>query len=146
MDALCNISGWQNLETLHMTVVPCEDRFLIEIGKRCKNLQKLLLRYDWLPNTFYAKISLFEMLKYCGNLRDLTIESCAMDQDELFASLVKNAELERLKVNSSVHSVALWISSLENLVRQCAKLTTIICRTKFKTEDDYNAARSAVER
>lgn len=149
MDALCLISGWQHLETLDIGHVPYEDsQFLIEIGKGCKNLQKVSLTDT--SEKGGNQVALFEMFKYCRNLRDLTLNWFDVDQAAMFALLAKNAKLERVEVFQfgfgSEQFAAPWISSLENMIHQCSKLTTIICQTFFKTDDDLDEAASAVER
>lgn len=149
LDALHLISGWRCLETLHMTNIPIEDgQFLIEIGKRCENLQKLCLRRLPFGREYHYENSLFEMLKHCRNLRDFTLEQFSVDQVKLFALLANNVDLEKVWVISlrSEHSTANWIRSLENLLQRCEKLTTVICETSFKSEDDYNEVESAVNR
>lgn len=152
LDGLHLISGWQNLETLHVRNVACEDgQVLIEIGKRCKNLHKFSLLDVWFGTATNNKIALSGMLEYCRNLRDLTIKCSGVDQAELFASCAKNVELERIEVindrtEQSVASLAPWISSLENMIRQCSKLTTIICDAIFKSQRDCDMAVAAVER
>lgn len=125
-----------------MNSVPCEDgRFLIEIVKRCKKLQKLSL--ERICNTDLSGI-----LKYCRNLRDFTIRECDIDQAKTFATLANNERLEKVQAinKETQYPAAPWISALKKIVRQCPKLTTIVCETGFGTEDDLNEAVSAVKR
>lgn len=149
MDTLHQISGWQKLETLQLTDVPCEDaQFLIEIAKQCKNLKKLVLRSVCSKKSGCNKVALFDMLQYCKNLRDLTIGWSGINQAELFDALAKNLEIERVQTISSEvkHSAAPWIQSVENLIGCCGNLATIISETKLKTEHDYDVLVSAIER
>lgn len=132
-----------------MTCVPPKDgQFLIEIGKRCKNLQELSIENNPSGEADCDEFALFEMLKYCCNLREFTISDVDIDQTEMFNSLAKNVNLESVEARDSKyeHSATLWISSLEKMIRQCEKLTTIICHLKFKTRDDCMEAVSAVKR
>lgn len=132
-----------------MTCIPCADgRFLIEIGKGCKNLHKLTLCDAGSRMASSNRAALFDMLENLGNLRDLTLEYYDIDQAELFALLAKNVRLERVVVCrfDPEHSAPIWISFLENMIRRCEKLTTVKCNARFETEDDCDAAVTAVQR
>lgn len=131
--ALYSIAGWKNLTTLRLQHIPIQDgKFLIEIGKQCKNLENLEL-FD-LGSTDDAPCfekELLQMLIHCNNLTDFTLLQPNISRlTEIFFSLVNNPQLRRVDVTSyhkgNIAKTNLRLS-IEQLLHRCPKLTTFIC-------------------
>lgn len=158
-DAFYVIPGWKNLESLRLLDIPiCEWRFLIEIGKQCRKLQKLELNYsrcyEFRAPSF--KKELLEMLPHCHELKEFSIFVYDYSNDtsyigclsEWFTCLAGNKRLRKVVVASlgDNKNTGNLISSIENLFKSCPELTTFTCETKTKTRADRDLLISAVKR
>lgn len=138
LDELRLISRWKYLETLRLLDIPIEDgEFLIDIGKRCENLQNLKLinlgtRFGRPMSNCCYEEGLLEMLTNCHNLRNFTIETTILKVISTMLSLLaNNVLLSRLHIKSQYGSSDVLlhsglVSSIEELLRQCSKLTTFV--------------------
>lgn len=131
LGALCLIHYWENLKSLRLLSLPIHNgKFLVEIGKQCKYLEKLEF-CDLGPRSaccYIRELSL--MLTHCKNLKDFSINADNIGRVSIvFASLSKNPQLQRVRLKSSgkLNDTRNLVSSVEELLRLCSKLTTFVC-------------------
>ncbi|XP_046750545.1 uncharacterized protein LOC124413810 [Diprion similis] len=124
LTALYLISGWKYLTTLHLANLPIRSgKFLIEIGKQCKNLEKLKLENLGHRGACCYKNELHQMLPHCLNLKDFSIQQDNLGQaSTIFTMFEKNSKLKRVCIKSlgtGNYTTRDLVLPIKNLVQSC---------------------------
>ncbi|XP_046434290.1 uncharacterized protein LOC124186540 [Neodiprion fabricii] len=146
--ALRMIAGWRHLTSLHLVKIPIKNgHFLVEIAAQCKNLEKLrLVNLGPQPTCCYTK-ELMQMLTFCHNLKDFSIEQSNLCQiPRLFETLSKNLKLRRVCLKSLGRSRKSpnLIPFIEKLIR-CRELVLFVCQYKGLADDACDELKSTLQ-
>ncbi|XP_046434194.1 uncharacterized protein LOC124186484 [Neodiprion fabricii] len=150
LTALYLISGWTSLTTLHLVNLPIRSgKFLIEIGKQCKNLEKLKLENLGHRGACCYKNELYQMLAHCLNLKDFSIQQDNFGQTStIFTMFGKNRKLRRIYIKSlgtGNHTTGDLVLPIKSLVQSC-ELVLLIYEIQGITQATCDKLKSVLQR